>query len=451
MSELELYRAKTFRRLVFITRDDLLAARWWHEGMAAISSAAPSRRAALKVLLGLGGALGTYFLLREGCQALRGADITMDSLELQRKEGWAVGAQGKPLLIPDGVAQDAEGNASWAATLARLADDLAPGASLWEPYYVRTLFEVFGNPRGAGLAPIIRPMRNLAMEIAEPAARAVAALFAEDEDRKRTALVLDMPGPVSVAAAAGVARLFAPVFLYDNWPHPLGVVPSQLTLAAAIYHRPNLVAARAQRAALPAPAFVLDSDRLAPYRDEPDRFDNRYLARLPNADSLAALHIERVLYVTATPQAHELDDLNDDFVLWRRQGIDVKLLALSDFTPAPPSLLAASHLPNTDPTYYYGGHPLGRAFFWSSYGWHSPSYAGRTWSGGALPRHVSAGGSFAPAPRPTMFSSRTVGGLAGVGKQKPSGFGRVSYRSGSTGSSFGRSGSFGRSSFGSSG
>ncbi|HEX7501488.1 MAG TPA: hypothetical protein VF524_14490, partial [Polyangia bacterium] len=60
---------------------------------------------------------------------------------------------------------------------------------------------------------------------------------------------------------------------------------------------------------------------------------------------------------------------------------------------------------------------------------------------------VSTGRTFAPSPRPTMFSSRTVGGLSGVGKQKPSGFGRVSYRAG--GGGFGRSGSFGRSSSGS--
>jgi hypothetical protein len=47
-----------------------------------------------------------------------------------------------------------------------------------------------------------------------------------------------------------------------------------------------------------------------------------------------------------------------------------------------------------------------------------------------------------------MFSTRAVGGIAGVGKQKPSGFGRVSIRtarsSGAISVSKGRSGSFGR-------
>jgi hypothetical protein len=58
--------------------------------------------------------------------------------------------------------------------------------------------------------------------------------------------------------------------------------------------------------------------------------------------------------------------------------------------------------------------------------------------------------AYRPTFRPTMFASRTLGGAAGFGKQKPSGFGRVSVRmSGGRVSSFGgssrRSGSFGRS------
>jgi hypothetical protein len=47
-----------------------------------------------------------------------------------------------------------------------------------------------------------------------------------------------------------------------------------------------------------------------------------------------------------------------------------------------------------------------------------------------------------------MFSSRTVGGAMGIGKAKPSGFGRVSIRtsrgSGAISVSRGRSGSYGR-------
>ena len=439
---------KSFHRLVFITRDDLLAARWWREGMQGAVTISPNRRTALKYLVGLGGLFGAGLLLRAGCDALGDPAVNMDALELQYKEGWSVGAPGQALTIPDLAPTDSEGNSHWSASLNLLGQDLSPSDPALVPFNVRTLFEVLNNPRGAGLGPLLRPMHSVAMDVGNHAAQALAAMFSDDADRKGTALILDMPGPLSVAAAAGVANVFAPVFLFDNWPHPLGVVPSHQTLAAAIYHRPDFVAANARRETPAPPAFVLDNQRLSPYRDESDRFDNRYLARLPGTDKMEALGIKRVLYVTASPEPHELDDLNDDFVALKKKDIDVKMIALSDFAPAPTALLQANQLPPTDRTYYYGGHPHGSLFFWSSYHWYSPSYAGRTWSG-SLPRSVSTGQSFAPSPRPTLFSSRTVGGLSGVGKQKPSGFGRVSYRSG--GGGFGRSGSFGRRSFSGSG
>jgi hypothetical protein len=145
--------------------------------------------------------------------------------------------------------------------------------------------------------------------------------------------------------------------------------------------------------------------------------------------------------VTAFSESEERDDLNDDFVALQGKSIDVKMVALSDFGPASPQTLRESNLPISDSTYYYGGHPHGSYFFWSSYHWYSPGYSGRSFSG-TLPQSVSSGRRYTPIARPTIFSSRTVGGLAGVGKQRPSGFGRVSYRAGS--GAVGRSGSFGR-------
>jgi hypothetical protein len=438
-----LAKRKSFHRQAFIKRDDLLGARWWFDGFESSTGRSPTRRSALKLLIGMGGLVGAGLLIRAGCNAFSDPAITMDALDLQRKEGWQVGARGLTLLFPDSVAADSAGAIDFLMSLATLEQDLMPKDPRLDPYYVPTLFEALNNPRGAGLAAIVRPVHNAAMDAANRAAHALATLFNKEEDGKQTALILDLPGPQSVAAAAGVASVFTPVFVYDNWPHPLGVVPSHLTIAAALYHRPDLLSARAERKAPTSPAFVLDSTRLSPYTDESDRFDNRYLARLPFADGFADLGIKRVLYVTATEQPHEQDDLNDDFVALKDKGIDVKMVALSDFGPASEAALRESHLSVTDRSYYYGGHPHGAFFFWSSYHWYSPSGRGRSFTG-TLPRPVSGGRSFAPAPRPTLFSSRAVGGLSGVGKQKPSGFGRVSYRSGS--SSLGRSGSFGRSS-----
>jgi hypothetical protein len=94
--------------------------------------------------------------------------------------------------------------------------------------------------------------------------------------------------------------------------------------------------------------------------------------------------------------------------------------------------------------YYYGGHPHTHLWFWSYHGW-GPTPVYRL--GGprpSLPATLASRPLYRPAPRATIFSSRAIGGGAGVGKQKPSGFGRVSARSSGDGFSA-RSGSFGRS------
>src|SRR5262249_45017257 len=139
------------------------------------------------------------------------------------------------------------------------------------------------------------------------------------------------PGPVAVAVAAGMADRFDPVFLFDNWPHPLGVVPSQQALGAALYYRPRFLAARATRPANAPPVFVGDDPRLAPYKDESARIHNRSLLKLPSAARLKALGIDRLLYVRPKNGQIELDDLNDDFVGFEKGGQQVKLVALDDF------------------------------------------------------------------------------------------------------------------------
>jgi hypothetical protein len=276
------------------------------------------------------------------------------------------------------------------------------------------------------------------MDTAFARGKALAELFddlPQSSDAGDSALLIDVPGPEAVAVAAGVARLFEPVFLFDNWPHPNGVVPSHLAIAAAVYYRPALREARAQRPALAPPAFVVDERRLSPYRDASDAFDNRYLARLPGAAALQALGARHLLYVTGAPVPHEADDLNDDFTALLLAGVDVKMLSLSD--------LRFHALSNT---YSYGGSSAPRQYFWHSYGWYrmpAPPADARP------PVVFSDGARYTPTSRSTIFSARTVGGLGGVGKQKPSGFGRVSVRTSGAGEvSVGRSGSFGRTRFG---
>ena len=140
------------------------------------------------------------------------------------------------------------------------------------------------------------------------------------------------------------------MFLFDNWPHPHGVVPAHLTLAAAAYYQPLF--ARAQQAAPhDSPAmFVLDRQRLAPYRDDATQFDNRWVARIPGRDALKTLGIHRLLYVAPTSRSPvELDDLNDDFVAASIAGISIVAVDVS--------ALDASHPPTTAPGAAYSPVP----------------------------------------------------------------------------------------------
>jgi len=88
-------------------------------------------------------------------------------------------------------------------------------------------------------------------------------------------------------------------------------------------------------------------------------------------------------------------------------------------------------------THFYTHYPM---FLWVGgprYGWTAPA--------ASRPPATVRPPSYKPASRPTMFSSRTTGGARGVGRTKPTGFGKVSSRVGSGGKILGtRSGSTGR-------
>jgi hypothetical protein len=240
------------------------------------------------------------------------------------------------------------------------------------------------------------------------------------------------------------------VFTFDNWPHPLGVVPSHWTLGACAYYLPLFDVAAQRRTPPSMPVFVLDANRLNSYRDEVNQFDNRYVAPVPSAASLASLGIKRLLYLRPDGgRLTELDDLNADFVAWEQGGIEVRAVALSDFTAQQAAATgAAANSSGGGASYYYGGHAHFHPLFWSNYGWSQPVRSNRQPM--AAPAGLSNAAAYRPAFRPTIFATRTIGGAAGIGKQKPSGFGRVSVRmSGGRVSGFGgsriRSGSFGRS------
>ena len=444
-----------FSRKAYVDGKDLVGARWWQESLRA--SADPiSRRRALQALLVLGGSAAVFGLVAALSGSDDHVDISMDSLELQKREGWNVGEQGAALRFPASSGLDVDGSRSWSERLPALAADLAPAQSSLMPFYVPTLFQSVGAPGAVTLRSALTPVAPGPENRDFLRGQGILSLFKAVQMPVDTAVILDLDGPSSVAVAAGLASGFEPVFVFDNWPHPRGVVPSHLTLGSAVYWRPAFLRARGERASAAPPVFVLDRNRLARYVDEDGEFDNRYVAKLPTAENLRSLGIRHLLYVTPSKSdLRELDDLNDEFVELAGASVDVKVLPLTDLDAAPAVRAATTSSPPT--AYYYGGYPHTHLWFWTSYGWYAPRPAARLPPAASLPApappspppNVSRGAAYRPALRPTIFSSRTLGTGSGVGKQKPSGFGRVSVRaSKSTGAITGirsaRSGSFGR-------
>lgn len=273
------------------------------------------------------------------------------------------GSSAAPLPVIDAaVATDCRRDAAWKDTLSSLGDDLMPRPEL-QRWYVRTLLDIprdmarRGDASGGWLKPRCAPAD---LEAHRQGAQLAAMLSAAGANRD-LALILDLPGPQAVAAAAGLSTCFEPVFTMDNIPHPSAVVPSAQTLASVVHWRPELVQARASRASGAAPAFVLEGDRLAAYGNEVERFDNRSLARLPDPGGFAGLGIRRILHVRSKCGAvAEADDLNPLFVACAAAGIEVRHIALEATDRLEPAnaerISSNSHL-----------------WFWRAYGWNRPA------------------------------------------------------------------------------
>ncbi|HEU4404019.1 MAG TPA: hypothetical protein VFS43_01810 [Polyangiaceae bacterium] len=444
----------------------LVGAEWWQEGLA--SAANPvARRQALVALTALAGGTavigaGVALVAAGGGGSSSDEEVrTPDALETQRDYGWSFGAEGEALTFDGADTAPFDRSA-----LAALADaGLPPAQARLRPFYQATLFEALRatptKPRAEGEPPkplveTITPLFTPAMGEAYRRGQALASLF--EGKPPDAALFVDLPGPEAVAFAAGASGRFDPVFTFDNWPHPRGVVPAHLTLAALAYYQPLLARLAAGRAGSAPPAFVLDRNRLRPYTDEAAQFDNRYVAKVPGPDQLRTLGVAHALYV-GPEGAPELDDLNDDFVTYAAAGVDVKTLAPSDFAPAnelpltplPGGAVGSPAAPGggasydygapSGPSYYYGGSPASHLWFWHHYAWYPPPRPPPV-----PPPRVSGGYGYRPSPRPTLFR-----GFVGMQKPKPSNFGRVPVvYSRSSGTAYGprfsgRSGSWGRS------
>jgi hypothetical protein len=265
------------------------------------------------------------------------------ALQLQQTQGWSVGGAPQLLTFDGSSVTDISGQTGWRNSMVTLANRMLPQQPAYLPYYVPTLFQSLSGGSGLDLRARMRPVHTDEMDHDFARGVALAATFQQAGWPTDTAVVIDAPGPRAVAVAAGLAERFDPIFTFGNWPHPLGVVPAHQTLGAMLYYLPLFERARQMRPTPAAPVWVLDSNRLQPYIDADRQFDNRYFVQMPSAEQLNALGIRHILYVSAQDGV-ERDDLNHDFCDLAGKGVDVKMIALSDFMRAD-SAIAENNLP----------------------------------------------------------------------------------------------------------
>ena len=394
-------------------------------------------------------------------------EIAGDSLDLQRRHGWNLGAEERRLFFRNTTSVDATGSEDWKRYTdpSRLLEAWRPRSRSWEPYMVPTLMQALESD---SLRQQIRPIFTPAMEGAFKRGEVLRKdLLSQVTKGPETFFIADLVGPEAVAFGVGLAGWADLIPAFDNWPHPAGVVPSHETLAALIYYA-SYVQEQKKQVPEPAPGLLLlDSRRLAPYTDGSDQFDNRYLANVPLQDALRERNIRNILYVVADrSQKQESDDLNDEFVEYKANQIEVSIFPLNDIEQVQERVVEKQPDGTTQTAvhqnYYYGGGFASHLGFLMLYSFLAPRpmfYYDYPYGGGRRltmndTRLTRRPPSYTPRPRPTQFSGTRVGGGRGVGRTKPTGFGRTTVRSRDgritgvgIGAVSGRSGSFGRGGF----
>jgi hypothetical protein len=381
-----------------------------------------------------------------------------DSLSLQKANGWNIGQEDKALVLPGTTDADSKGGQGWRSYLSpdALVAALKPAVPEFQPYFVPTLVQALGQ---ATLATKMTPVYDDAMKEAFGRGQSIGkTLLPATEKANTTLLVVDMPGRLAVAMGAGLADTAHLAFTFDNWPHPIGVVRSHETLGALLYYAGEINEKKAKLGPDAPLAMVLDSTRLSPFTNPDTQFDNRYVAKMPEPDQLKAKGIKNILYVTPDrTQERELDDLNDLFVDYKKGDMQVAVLPAADLQrSAEPEKRTiqtdAGPREVVEYRYYYGGYPHTHFYFFTYYPFwvYRPAYMVRTGIiyRGAMRPPMFARPMYSPIARPTAFSGyRMAAARGGVGRARPSGFGRTSVRmSGGrvTGVRAGGSGSFGR-------
>lgn len=127
---------------------------WWEESIT-------RREANLRLAkLGTLAALLSVSGIVQGCDNDDGVVEENDALELQKKEGWSVGAESNTISLPNVSGTDSKGSLSWSTYLdsSELLKAYAPKRSEWNPFVVATLVQSLSQPSlKSQIKPIYTP------------------------------------------------------------------------------------------------------------------------------------------------------------------------------------------------------------------------------------------------------------------------------------------------------
>jgi len=262
---------------------------------------------------------------------------------------------------------DAQSQQTWHGHLIRLADDLGPVRADLRPFVVRTLLDLprelatRGSTNNDWLQPGLGAPERNANQRALQLARELDELGCDHE----LAVILDLPGPQSIAVGAALANRCDPVPTFDNLPHPQGVVPAYDTLAAAVAWAGTYQQTKATQRADPAALFLLDGNRLNPYTNESGTFDNRSHARLPSAAAFHKLGIRRIVYVREqTGAVAGRDDLNSLFVDLQEADIAIHHVGLDRFPITVDPTASVTTTPATNSASSGASGHVSSAYWW---------------------------------------------------------------------------------------
>ena len=258
-----------------------------------------------------------------------------DALQLQKSHGWDVGIDNSNLKFPGNIEEkDSKKSNDWTSFMIpqNLLKAYQPFNTNLAPYVVPTLIQSLSI---SSLSDKMKLFTSPSVNDAYSQGLGMREIIKKSKNPNNTLYIVDLNGPESVAFGAAMADVANLIVTFDNWPHPIGIVPSHHTLSALIFFAAEVKEKSGIRPKNAPALFILDRRRYIEKINPDKDFDNRYLAKLPTIEILKQLNIKNILYfVPDRNNLMEPDDLNYDFTSYKEAGYDIQIVPVNDFSKA---------------------------------------------------------------------------------------------------------------------